>query len=566
MSPWPLIALSAGLFLPDPRPAPPLDSAPWTAVELPHQLAPADLGETGMVWYRFALPDPPLEALEDPTQLWTVYLPHVNMNAQAFVNGRLVGSGGPFEVGAALNWNRPLRFDFSPALLRPSGNQVHVRLHAYAAYHAGLGQAWVGDLRALEGAFDTQHLFRVSLTRAVTLVCVLLALLMALLWWTKGRDPVFGYISAAVASFAVQSLGFHLPSTPLPLWLHNLVIHASLAWFGVFCTMTTHRWLGVRRPVFERAVWAYGALSTLALAATQSAPLVQLPVHGGAAFLAFYGLVVILKRRERLSRAQRYTVLGGLLFGITMGLHDYLVLAGLLPRDSVRLFAFSGFGLVVSFSAVMLGDFVRTFRRVEARLAAETAIARERERIMRELHDGMGAQLVSAMAMVRHKAPTTEELLDVLGDALDEMRQVIDSLDPDAGDLGTLLATLRMRLEPRLSRQHIRFVWRLANLPEVELRPEARLHVLRLVQEAITNVLKHAEARHITVSTLPSEDALTVEIADDGVGFEPDAVQARRGLPGMRRRAEALGAALSIESAPGQGTRVRLTLPREPEA
>lgn len=142
---------------------------------------------------------------------------------------------------------------------------------------------------------------------------------------------------------------------------------------------------------------------------------------------------------------------------------------------------------------------------------------------------------------------------------------MIDSLDPTEGDLLAVLGTVRARLEPRLSQHGMRFDWQVAEVPALpNLMPERVLHVLRILQEAITNVLKHAAARAIMVSTgheagAEGRSLVFVEIRDDRRGMD-SGTKLGRSLTDMARRAQALRATLSVESGP-KGTAVRLRLP-----
>jgi signal transduction histidine kinase len=96
---------------------------------------------------------------------------------------------------------------------------------------------------------------------------------------------------------------------------------------------------------------------------------------------------------------------------------------------------------------------------------------------------------------------------------------------------------------------------RMENLP-----PDVEQCVYRIAQEALVNVMHHAQARRVTVTLHAESGRLTLTISDDGCGFEPDAVDADRhlGIRGMRERAEVIGGILEIESTPGRGTTVRL--------
>jgi signal transduction histidine kinase len=204
-------------------------------------------------------------------------------------------------------------------------------------------------------------------------------------------------------------------------------------------------------------------------------------------------------------------------------------------------------------------------------LEREQATAVERERIMREMHDGVGGLLVSTLAMVEAGEGDRDRLGGALREALDEMRLMLDSLDPAEDDLLAVLATMRARLQPRLAVHGIEFDWQVAaTQPLPGLTPTVVLHVLRIVQEAISNTIRHADARTITVrsgeSSRAGREGVFLEVADDGCGLRDEvAPGSHRGLANMRRRAQEIGAELEVQGSPG-GTCVRLWLALEPDA
>jgi signal transduction histidine kinase len=259
--------------------------------------------------------------------------------------------------------------------------------------------------------------------------------------------------------------------------------------------------------------------------------------------LAYYGFVIILRNYRRLGTAEAGVVAIGGLLTVAIGSHTLLVLFGILPESSPRLLKFVAPVIVFGFGGVLVARFVRALRvaetsnlELEARVAererelvtsfermreleAERVVTEERERIMREVHDGMGSQLVSTLAMVEHQSSSTDAVADALRGALDDMRVMIDSLDPDVDDIPAALGMLRMRLGPRIERQGLRFRWMVRDLPSApRLTPSQLLHVLRIVQESITNVLRHARAKVIEVSTGEREGGVFVRVRDDGQG------------------------------------------------
>ena len=140
---------------------------------------------------------------------------------------------------------------------------------------------------------------------------------------------------------------------------------------------------------------------------------------------------------------------------------------------------------------------------------------------------------------------------------------MIDSLDEACADLSVALGMLRQRLDSAFARLPLRIDWRTAHLPDLPpSSPTVVLNVMRIVQEAVTNALKHAGASHISIDAELSDSSLRLTIGDDGRGIAPDSPPGR-GLAGMRARARSIGADLELSSGPG-GTRVRLTVPMTP--
>jgi signal transduction histidine kinase len=190
----------------------------------------------------------------------------------------------------------------------------------------------------------------------------------------------------------------------------------------------------------------------------------------------------------------------------------------------------------------------------------------ERQRLMRDMHDGVGSSLIGALAVVERGEVDARETAQLLRDCLDDLKLAIDSLEPVDTDLLLLLATARYRLEPRFEQAGVRLAWTVEDLPPLpKITPEHALHILRIVQEVFTNIVKHAQAREVRLSVAPAAGAVSITIIDDGVGFAQAALAAKpgrkgRGLSNLTTRAAAIGAAIRWDSQPGR-TRIELSIP-----
>jgi signal transduction histidine kinase len=199
--------------------------------------------------------------------------------------------------------------------------------------------------------------------------------------------------------------------------------------------------------------------------------------------------------------------------------------------------------------------------------SVQRAVRDERQRIMRELHDGVGSQLVGLLSLVGRLDADPAVLESHVKQALDEMRMVVDSLQPLQGDLVTVLAMLRYRLQPRLQAAGLVVRWDVSPLQSMpEISPQVALQVQRIVLEAVTNVMRHARADAIELQARPVDRGeLELTLADNGVGPPQDGCGgAGQGLANMRARAAAIGGHVALGRGEQGGTRVVLRWPMDP--
>lgn len=189
-------------------------------------------------------------------------------------------------------------------------------------------------------------------------------------------------------------------------------------------------------------------------------------------------------------------------------------------------------------------------------------VLRERRRIARELHDRVGAQLVSALALVDPEDPSRADQRAILEHGLLELRLLVDDMNDPASTLADHLAQLRRRMQPVLERRGIVLEWDAyaAHLPGAPRAP-----VLALVaQEALSNVIQYAHASHVkvTVTRSMSPPSWQIEVVDNGRGmsYAPEATTAGAGLRGMHERMRREGGHLEILQPPEGGTCLRATL------
>jgi PAS domain S-box-containing protein len=183
-----------------------------------------------------------------------------------------------------------------------------------------------------------------------------------------------------------------------------------------------------------------------------------------------------------------------------------------------------------------------------------------RESIIRDVHDGFGSQLSSARLRAERGRLSQAEMTELLGECTADLYLVVDTLKNDQGNVGDALRFFRNRTQRRLTGTGLALQWRLELADDVSMPQQRLLSILRILQEALSNAIKHAQATHITIEALEASDQLTLRVNDDGIGLPVDIV-AGKGLENMRNRAEELGGSLSLATDQHGGTSLALTVP-----
>ena len=238
--------------------------------------------------------------------------------------------------------------------------------------------------------------------------------------------------------------------------------------------------------------------------------------------------------------------------------------------------------LIVASCGVALGWIYRLHTRQRRQAAIQTAFARqliarqeaERSRVASELHDGLGHSLLliktrlTQFAEQAGNAPQAragfEELATDMTHAITEVRSISRALRPSALTRVGLTYAITWMIEELRTATTMEYVTDLDDIDGL-LTHEMEINFYRIVQEALSNIIKHAAASHVIVKIKRSPSSITVLIQDNGCGFDMRHVrehtQASFGLTGMTERANSLDGRVNVESAPGTGTRVAVTVP-----
>lgn len=184
----------------------------------------------------------------------------------------------------------------------------------------------------------------------------------------------------------------------------------------------------------------------------------------------------------------------------------------------------------------------------------------EREQLLQDMHDGFGSQLASARLMAEQGLISANDLPIILQECMSDLYLVTDTLNHSTNTLIDALADMKFRTQRRTEGLPVKILWDIGRSEAPWLSPRTILQILRIVQEAINNALKHAHAATISISVVALVDrqSLRVKIGDDGVGF-PERPKYGRGVRNMQDRARSVSGILAIVST-SPGTCVELLL------
>lgn len=558
-------------------------AGPGQAVTLPDAWEQDD--RSGLWRYDLAFTVP-----EAPTETWALYIPRAGNRLSVHLNDTQVAQWGHF-VNDTSDESLAPRMALLPAgLVRGGLNHVRVTVQGERARHAGLAPVLVGPLAAVQPIFQQRDALQSWGSFAMVVVALSFALV-ATLMGRLLRDHAFWWLALACVCIAISTLHLVVATPPLDYRLWDALAHlAHLGYLLALMAVASHvlrwpckehtvEWLLVAATVALVPLHAWGRLTLareawLLLALLYAGWLLlrvalsiwRIRSRTPWVLLACGVLALILAAHAMIGRhglANGYVLFGGERASLLVVLVLMVWLLAERHRTLMRLEAAAHARSEADLRQqrqVLEGQF-----EVQRREARQQARRQERQRILRDIHDGMGLQLSGLLSLAQSAEVGHERLTREVRIAIEQMRLLVDNADAFEGDVGMLLGQIRYQIGRRLAHTDTTLHWQTAlSHPGRVLRPAQAVALQRLVFELTTNVLKHAKATQVEV--LVRDDALGglhLTFADNGVGFNAVAHKLGIGLRSIHGRAEEMGARLERlpNTAGVPGTRYRLSLP-----
>ena len=575
----------------------------WRRVSLAHamprKMLPSHAGTQDIVsdpsapssisWYKVSLP---------AQHQWGqgqrfLYIPRLKMDGQftIYANEHLLYQNDALTLWNGANTPKWLALDknISSAPL----TEITIRIAHPRLSGGGISSMWIGTHEEINWRYRLRALLQNELPYAFSSAFLAIGFFGFFIWLKFKKDKEYLlFFALSVASF-IRTLHYHVGVTRLPIdeaWFTWLTIN-SLFWMAgivhVFLNYLHERpsrlldWLVLVIVVFA----GFFTLPWLAewINAYQISPVIYLLLVTLGLLGSIYGLRQAITSRN--SGAKLLSIWG--LIGMAFGCYDLLLQSNWVNIESIYLGPLSN---ILAFWILMRIIFLRYLAAIDdvnalnlnlqVRLDAQAKdlqeshqrlretelqrqLSQERQRIMQDMHDGIGSNLRTALLAIEQGRLNSPDLANVVKDCIDDLKLTIDSMEPMGSDLLLVLATFRYRIGSRLEAAGISMRWNVTAIPKVKgLTPQSILHILRIFQEAFTNIIKHSEATVIIISTQTNEHQVIVSISDNGNGFSKidTLADAGRGMNNQKRRAQMIGAQIAWQSGPS-GTKLTLTLP-----
>lgn len=547
---------------------------------------------TGPVWYRaqFAGPTSP-----GPDGLWVLLIERVCAQVDIFLNGHQVHAHGPGRAGATSSCNGPSRIDLPGSLLIAGQNTLDLRvsgrpLEQLSSWHRapGLSALVLGPQREVDAARSPGLALDGGLGQGMSATLALLGMyLMQLGWRSPRRDSHLAYFGALSLAQGAALVPFWMPDLPLDAAVFEFLVASLMPVLAWAAAQFLLRYAGQRVRVADFILPAQCVLVPLTLLVL--GPTVQ---HAASQFWATVlalevaaAAIMHLSAQWKSSRPGS-AVMGGLLFLICLG--EWMIFYG--HRSSETAWVVAGSSILPSIlllvglrliqqrgAALESAETNRTL--IEQRVAEVKAeieanyrqlselrvvqvTDRERKRIAADLHDDLGAKLLTIV-----HTSESERISTLAREALEEMRLSVRGLTGKPVRLEDALGDWRAEVIARLGQAGIEAVWNmpLEDLPQT-LPARAFVQTTRIIREAVNNIIKHSGASQCAVRCKVADGDFQLVIQDNGKGISVEVdgrLDRGHGLSSMKGRAKQLQGQCLVESGPGYGTVIRLTVPLE---
>ncbi len=588
-----------GAHFPDPA----IAQAAGKSVTLPDEWSRSQAGYKGGVWYRFPLTF--ADGANASDTLLAALVDRACASVEVQLNGAVVFRSGRMSEPYSRDCFGSHVVPLPAALMRPSGNVLDVKVVGYPIQRVtarqragGLAAVHVGPMAEVRELAETQTLWTTTLSQIMGGVLVVMGVFSLGLAWVRRLNYLL-YFGLLTLGWALMTGRFWRADPPVPNDAMEVLIAIMMAPMTAFAAkfLMGYAGVGLRDP--DQQIWNH-RVNLLLWAQCLLLPLSLLLLGVDRLFLGariwfgvftlelFLAIGYFLWVTGRGRRAEFWLMCAALgvvaaVLGIELSYQTGLLQSGGLHITHFvmpLLYAAVGVRLIQVYARALQsaeGARVHLERRVQeisveiernfnqiAELRVDQIAEKERKRIAGDLHDDLGAKLLTIV-----HTSDNDRISTLAREALEEMRLSVRGLTGRPMVLSDSLADWRSEVVSRLGQAGIECEWRNPNdIIEEPLSSRTYVQTTRIVREAVSNIIKHSGASHVIISAEVdlTNHVFMLAIQDNGKGI-PMELDGRldrgHGMTSMKHRAKQLNGQCLVESGPGFGTVIRLTLPLE---
>ena len=566
----------------------PAQAAAGAVVGLPHSWGDIQKDPLSAAWYtaQFDRMD---------VQLMAVYVEKACTNVEIWVNGSLIGSGGQMQEPITRNCYTPQLFSIAHTLLQAKGNTLTIRLLGHPLSQvavrprvASLSVIVLGEESQLRNAYAGKYFANITAPQISCAIMGLMGLFILALSLVRRAQRYLFYYGLLLLVWSILTTRFFIKDVPISHFAYDFLIAYLISlvfflgdMFVLHFTDLSKVWL-TRVMLAEHLILPWLIVWNGPDRLFESVTLVYSVVTFQFIFILAY---CFWRGWEKLRKELR--VLWPILtISTLLVLSQILVQHGLLPVPSVHL---SHYAMPLTFIAIgmrLVQQFVKALSESEqinavleqrvaqktqeithnyeqlGALRAEQAAQTERNRIAADLHDDLGAKLLS-IVQTSTKDDSQERTALMARQALDDMRLSVRGLTAEAATWQTVLADWRSETIERLALAQIAAVWNHPQVLPVGLL-NAHLHVqlTRILRESISNVIRHSSAKRCSVDIRLVNNSICLSVEDDGKGLPSHShSDLGHGLINIERRARKLGGSHRFDAGNWGGARISVSVP-----
>ncbi len=528
--------------------------------------------------------------LPDQSPYLQLYLPSHGGKIKVWLDGKQIAEPRQ-HLDARLNRNRLVTVVDLPATLIVAGDHQLVIAQSGNYQGAPLMPIYLGPRQAI-GAVSSTHLTVGPVIRSlIPFAGVFVTLLSGLLIFFSAQPRKYILLAAAIVIQVLIEFDDRI-------WLfgHNLRHYAAFTVLirDMFRALAFIDWLEIKSKhtkwvlAISCSIIAFYLIldSWKSITNVELFPLISNIYIAETLATAIYFVIMMYKNEGR-GGVIRHLALGAFAFLITPALAYLIMYDFSAPVEDVFIAtnyvniatAFGIFSLVagalvgeivqyraqtsqiVTMHGIVAGHHLELDQRSKALKESieQRAVLQERERFTRDMHDGIGGQLLNMLLKARQGGVDASVLQQDIETSIHDLRLVTASLDGNEDGLNAALDNFRARAEGQLAVAGMELDWRCASeLSDIAFGPRETLDILRILQEALTNAIRHAGATRFSVAAKSDNKRLNLSLADDGRGVDP-ANTPRGGLRNMRARVEKLGGTMELVSE--GGLRIEIIIP-----